>query len=256
MAEREIRFWEIYAGIGGFREGLTRASSRYLPVGYCEIDPYARKAYELLYEPKGERYDRDARAITPEELPDFDLLCGGFPCQSFSIAGARRAFADPRGTLFFEIARIAAVKRPSVLFLENVFGILSADGGRVFATILAKLDELGYDVAWQVKGSIAQFRWCNHAVRNSVRRYKNSQAVAELQARIFVKYGRIYASECANRKLRGAAFTAQIILSPKTGKECFLSDFLETDVPDRYWLSETQTQEICNMEAMRKALQI
>ena len=153
MAEREIRFWEIYAGIGGFREGLTRASSRYRPVGYCEIDPYARKAYELLYEPKGERYDRDARAITPEELPDFDLLCGGFPCQSFSIAGARRAFADPRGTLFFEIARIAAVKRPSVLFLENVFGILSADGGRVFATILAALDELGYDVAWQVLNS-------------------------------------------------------------------------------------------------------
>ena len=153
MAEREIRFWEIYAGIGGFREGLTRASSRYRPVGYCEIDPYARKAYELLYEPKGERYDRDARAIVPEELPDFDLLFGGFPCQSFSIAGARRAFADPRGTLFFEIARIAAVKRPSVLFLENVFGILSADGGRVFATILAALDELGYDVAWQVLNS-------------------------------------------------------------------------------------------------------
>ena len=70
-----------------------------------------------------------------------------------------------------------------------------------------------------------------------------------------MKYGRIYASECANRKLRGAAFTAQIILSPKTGKECFLSDFLETDVPDRYWLSETQTQEICNMEAMKKAMQ-
>ena len=103
-------------------------------------------------------------------------------------------------------------------------------------------------------GNVAQFRWWNREAGFFVRRYKNPQAVAALQARILVKYGRIYASECANRKLRGAAFTAQIILSPKTGKECFLSDFLETDVPDRYWLSETQTQEICNMEALKKAM--
>ena len=106
-----------------------------------------------MYEPKGEVYFEDARAIEPDKLPDIDLICAGFPCQSFSIAGKRRGFADTRGTLFFEISRIAAVKRPKFLLLENVPGLLSHDSGRTFATILASLDELGYDVTWQVLNS-------------------------------------------------------------------------------------------------------
>ena len=68
-------------------------------------------------------YYNDARTIDPETMPDFGLICGGFPCQSFSIAGKRRGFDDTRGTLFFEIARIAAVKRPKYLLLENVPGL-------------------------------------------------------------------------------------------------------------------------------------
>ena len=86
-------------------------------------------------------------------MPDIDLIVGGFPCQSFSIAGKRRGFEDARGTMFFEIARIAAVKRPRYLLLENVPGLLSHDEGRTFATILTALDDLGYDVAWQVLNS-------------------------------------------------------------------------------------------------------
>ena len=86
-------------------------------------------------------YD-DARTIDPNELPDFDLICGGFPCQSFSIAGKRGGFNDARGTLFFEIARIAAVKKPKFLLLENVPGWLSHDQGRTFASILGALDEV------------------------------------------------------------------------------------------------------------------
>ena len=102
---------------------------------------------------KGELYFHDARDIIPEDLPDIDLICGGFPCQSFSIAGKRGGFEDARGTLFFEIARIARVKRPSYLLLENVPGLLSHDKGRTFATILTALDELGYHVSWQVLNS-------------------------------------------------------------------------------------------------------
>ncbi len=98
-------------------------------------------------------YFNDAKKIEPEKLPDFDLISGGFPCQSFSIAGKRGGFDDARGTLFFEIARIAAVKKPKYLLLENVPGLLSHDKGRTFAAILSTLDELGYDVAWQVLNS-------------------------------------------------------------------------------------------------------
>lgn len=144
-----IKFFDMFAGIGGFRSGLE-AIGGFECVGYCEIDKYANQAYEAIYDTGGELYFDDARKIVPEQLPDFDLLVGGFPCQSFSIAGARKGFDDTRGTLFFEIARIAAVKKPKYLFLENVPGLLNHDSGRTFETIIHTLDELGYDVCWQV----------------------------------------------------------------------------------------------------------
>ena len=114
-----IKYFDMFAGIGGFRSGLE-AIGGFECVGYCEIDKYAKQAYEAMYDTGGELYFDDARKIVPEQLPDFDLLVGGFPCQSFSIAGARKGFDDTRGTLFFEIARISAVKKPKYLFLENV----------------------------------------------------------------------------------------------------------------------------------------
>ncbi len=148
-----IRFFDMFSGIGGFRSGLE-ALGGFECVGHCEIDKYANKAYTAIYDIKeGEVYFEDARQINPADMPDIDLICGGFPCQSFSIAGKRGGFADARGTLFFEIARIAAVKRPVYLLLENVPGLLSHDGGRTFATILGTLSELGYDVCWQVLNS-------------------------------------------------------------------------------------------------------
>lgn len=147
-----IRFFDMFAGIGGFRSGLESVGG-FSCVGYCEIDKYVKQAYEAMYDTEGEVYFSDAKTINPEKLPDIDLICGGFPCQSFSIAGKRGGFADARGTLFFEIARIAAVKRPSYLLLENVPGLLSHDQGRTFATIIGTLSELGYDVAWQVLNS-------------------------------------------------------------------------------------------------------
>lgn len=147
-----IRFFDMFAGIGGFRSGLA-AVEGFECVGHCEIDKYANQAYNAMYEPKGEVYFQDARTIDPDEMPDIDLICGGFPCQSFSIAGRRGGFTDARGTLFFEIARLAAAKRPKYLLLENVPGLLSHDSGRTFAAILGALSELGYDVAWQVLNS-------------------------------------------------------------------------------------------------------
>ena len=143
----------MFAGIGGFRSGLTRAGG-FQCVGHCEIDKYANASYQAIYEPgKEERYYPDATQIDPADLPDFDLLCGGFPCQAFSNAGRRRGFADARGTLFFEIARLAQAKRPPYLLLENVPGLLSHDKGKTFSVILSALDDLGYHVEWTVLNS-------------------------------------------------------------------------------------------------------
>ncbi len=134
-----IKFFDMFAGIGGFRSGLEVIGG-FECVGYCEIDKYAKQAYEAMYDTGGELYFDDARKIVPEQLPEFDLITGGFPCQSFSIAGARKEFDDTRGTLFFEIARITAVKKPKYLYLENVPGLLNHDSGKTFETILNTLN--------------------------------------------------------------------------------------------------------------------
>lgn len=147
-----IKYLDMFAGIGGFRSGLSTVGG-FECIGHCEIDKYANQAYNAIYEPKGELYFEDVRTIEPNELPDLDLICAGFPCQSFSVAGKRLGFEDTRGTLFFEVARIAATKRPAFLLLENVLGLLSHDGGRTLDTIFSALVELGYHLEWCVLNS-------------------------------------------------------------------------------------------------------
>ena len=120
MRQKTIRYLDLFSGIGGFREGLTQAGG----LGHCEIDQHADRSYRALFDTEGEWFCDDIRKADPEELPDVELLCGRFPCQAFSIAGNRGGFADPRGILFFEIVRLAAVKRPAYLLLENVSYVL------------------------------------------------------------------------------------------------------------------------------------
>jgi len=143
-----LRFIDLFAGVGGFRLGMERAGHEC--VWSCEIDKWCRAVYRYHW---GEVDAGDAREVDPRDIPDFDCLCAGFPCQSFSIAGKRRGFRDPRGTLFFEICRIARAKRPRLLLLENVRGLLSVDRGETFATVLQELGRLGYGVEWQVLNS-------------------------------------------------------------------------------------------------------
>ena len=133
----------MFAGIGGFREGLTRAGG-FVCAGHCELDRNAERSYRALFDTKGEWYCEDIRNAEPEQLPEFDLLCGGFPCQSFSVAGHRGGFSDPRGTLFFELARLAEARKPAYLLFENVPGLLYHDRGRTFAAILHELEGMGY----------------------------------------------------------------------------------------------------------------
>lgn len=124
---------------------------RPLLVGYSEIDKHATAVFEKHF--KGVKNYGDITKIKAEELPDFDCLVGGFPCQAFSIAGKRGGFDDTRGTLFFDLARILRAKQPRLFVFENVKGLLSHDSGRTFATIIATIDELGYDAQWQVLNS-------------------------------------------------------------------------------------------------------
>jgi len=180
-----MRFIDMFCGIGGFRLGLEQAGSQIQqgkqeeqrgqdrdnlsrrgnsgfserPNGqpaefHCvwanDNDKYACQIYRRHF---GEVTEADIKTVDASAIPDHELLCAGFPCQSFSKAGKRRGFEDTRGTLFFDICRVLRAKRPRLLFLENVRGLLSADEGRTFLIILQSLDELGYDCQWQVLNS-------------------------------------------------------------------------------------------------------
>lgn len=149
-----MKFLDLFAGIGGFRLGLESAGHEC--VGFCEIDKFARKSYKAIHNTEGEVELHDITTVTDDTIRGIghvDIICGGFPCQAFSIAGKRRGFEDTRGTLFFEIARFASILKPKYLFLENVKGLLNHDRGNTFEVTLETLDELGYDAEWQVFNS-------------------------------------------------------------------------------------------------------
>ena len=175
---KKIKFFDVFSGIGGFKIALENVG--FEGIGFCDNDKYAVQLYlayhskdnEVYYhersneQPKNisdthcgangkilRRFYDDVRTIDTKELPDFDILCAGFPCQSFSIAGKRRGFDDTRGTLFFEVARILSDKKPKYFILENVKGLLNHDSGRTFRTIIKVLTDLGYSVQWQVLNS-------------------------------------------------------------------------------------------------------
>lgn len=152
--DRRMKFLDIFAGIGGFRLGLERAGHEC--VGHVEIDKFANQSYAAIHKPKeSEVFFEDITRITDEDIRGLrdlgiDIIAGGFPCQAFSIAGKRAGFEDTRGTLFFDIARIAREIKPKYLFLENVKGLLNHAKGDTFEVILRTLDELGYDAEWEV----------------------------------------------------------------------------------------------------------
>lgn len=163
--KKTYTFIDLFAGIGGFHTALHHAGAKC--VFASEWDKYARLSYEANYQniqpslfkknKDGEYlyFNEDITQVSPEEIPDFDICCAGFPCQPFSVAGLKRGFEDTRGTLFFNIANIVRHKiekgnPPKVLFLENVRGLKNHDKGRTLEVILATLTELGYAYSYDV----------------------------------------------------------------------------------------------------------
>ena len=144
-----MKFISLFAGIGGFDLALERLGFECVYAN--DIDKYCKTVFDKHFETKLDT--TDIRKVNENDIPDHDLLVGGFPCQSFSIAGKRGGFEDTRGTLFFEVARILRNKRPRYFILENVKGLLTHDGGKTFQTILRVLTDLGYEYQWQVLNS-------------------------------------------------------------------------------------------------------
>lgn len=157
-----LKFIDLFAGIGGFRIALDELGAKC--VYSSDNDKYVQDVYEENF---GERPDGDITKVNAKDIPDHDILCGGFPCQPFSIGGFRKGFNDTRGTLFFDVERILREKKPKAFILENVRGLVNHDGGRTFNVIIEKLaktingqenlfpseDNLGYNVFYKVLNS-------------------------------------------------------------------------------------------------------
>ncbi len=132
-------FVDLFSGIGGFRIALERLGLTC--VFSSEIDTYARSAYLNSF---GDAPAGDIRKIKEQDIPKHDVLCAGFPCQSFSISGKHKGLKDSRGRLFYEIIRIAKHHKPTIILLENVKNILTVDNGKVVNIIESHLTKLGY----------------------------------------------------------------------------------------------------------------
>ena len=143
-----VRYIDLFAGIGGFRYSFDKAGFKC--VFSSEINEECQKIYQENY---GDLPAGDITKINPEDIPDFEVLCGGFPCQPFSICGKKKGFEDTRGTLFFEICRIIEKKQPLAVVLENVKHLIDHDNGNTFRVILQKLEGLGYETSFRVLNS-------------------------------------------------------------------------------------------------------
>jgi DNA (cytosine-5)-methyltransferase 1 len=144
-----IRIGDFFCGVGDIRLGFERESEIFQTVFSNDINEKAIETYKLNF-PDFKVCNKPIEKLTEKDIPDFDIFCGGFPCQPFSIAGKMGGFNDTRGNLFFEIIRILRFKKPKIVFLENVKNIVSHDSGKTFQKIKSELEACGYYIKYKI----------------------------------------------------------------------------------------------------------
>jgi DNA (cytosine-5)-methyltransferase 1 len=227
-----FNYVSLFSGVGGFEQALNKLGGTCVMAS--EIDKFANQSYEILY---GEKTVGDITKVEAEDVPDHDVLVGGFPCQAFSVAGKRGGFDDARGTLFFEIARLAKVKRPKAMLLENVKGLISHDKGKTLDTIVTTLNRLGYTVDFNVLNSkyfgVPQNRerifiiaLRDDLIEPQAWAIKGTNVVAKGKRRI---------SQLSGVKTFNFDWPEQTEVTTR------LRDILEDNVDERYYLSEEKT---------------
>ena len=197
---KQFTFIDLFCGIGGFRQAMESIGGRC--VFSCDKNKNVRLTYEANY---GDIPEKNILKIPAESIPPFQVLCGGFPCQPFSMAGKQRGFEDTRGTLFFEIARILEYHRPEVVFLENVDNLARHDEGKTLTVIVHTLEDLGYEVHYKILAA-------------------SDYGVAQLRKRIYF---------VCFRKDLSVSFQFPEPLQCDVAVE----DFLEADVDEHYYIN-------------------
>src|SRR5699024_9884133 len=227
---------ETFAGIVGFRQAIDKLG------GQCvlssEIDKFANQAYEVLY---GEPTAGDITKIDAKDAPDHDLLVGGFPCQAFSVAGKREGFDDTRGTLFFEIARIAKEKKPKALLLENVKGLINHDKGNTLDTMIKTLNDIGYVVDFDVLNS-KYFGVPHNRERIFIVAIREDLIEAEPFSEESTAGNTIVPK--GKRRIGAWAKTLNFDFPEQMEVTTRLRDILESEVDEKYYLDEEKTAKL------------
>lgn len=230
-----FKYVDLFSGIGGFRIALDSLGGNCVLAS--EIDKFAEQSYQALY---GHATAGDIMEIEAKDVPDHDLLVGGFPCQAFSVAGNRKGFEDVRGTLFFEIARIAKEKQPKVLLLENVKGLVNHDKGNTLEIMIQALCEIGYTVDFQILNSkffgVAQSRERIFIV--AVRDDLVEQEDWIIEGKTIVPKGKERIQKLDGIKSFNFDYPEQSEVTIR------LRDILEIDVDEKYYLSEDKTERL------------
>ncbi len=208
--EKKLKLFEMFAGYGGSSFALKKAGVEFECVGYSEIDKFAIHCYEQNH--KGKNFG-DCTKIDPNDLPDFDLLTGGFPCQAFSVAGKGLGELDTRGTLFNDIIRIAEAKKPKWMLLENVKGLTTKRHADTFLKILKELARIGYMVDYKIMNT-------------------KEHGIPQNRERVFILCELVDKDYDIEKK----AFN----WPHKEDLKLFLKDILEDDVDEKYYLKESQ----------------
>ncbi|GLO66239.1 DNA (cytosine-5-)-methyltransferase [Oceanobacillus kimchii] len=232
---KNFKYVSLFSGIGGFEQALNKLGGECVLAS--EIDKFANQAYEIIY---GEKTVGDITKVNAEDVPDHDLLVGGFPCQAFSVAGKRGGFDDARGTLFFEMARIAAEKMPKVILAENVKGLISHDKGKTLDTIVKTLNECGYRVDFDVLNS-KYFGVPQNRERIFIVAVREDLVENEpwlIEGKNVVAKGKHRISEYDDVKTFNFDFPNNDVVTNK------LRDILEPIVEERYYLSEEKTAKL------------
>ena len=215
-----MKFIDFFAGIGGFHSGLESAG--YEMVGWVEWDKYARKSYETLYDTKGKYTANDIKSIKDgKELPTADLWAFGSPCTNISVAGNRVGLKGEQSSMFFEVIRLLNDRtweeKPSILLMENVKNLLSSNRGWDFATVIAQMDEAGYDVEWEV--------------------FNSSWVIPQNRERVYI---------VAHK--RGIAYTPVFPIYRESleakRKYNMLRDVLEQEVDEKFYLSKEKVEQL------------
>ena len=234
-----IKIVELFAGIGGFRKGFADAAKEtHREVSFefvSEWDKFAQTSYEAIW---GEKPQGDITKVDAKDIPDHDILVGGFPCQAFSTAGKMQGFDDTRGTLFFDMARIAEEKKPKAILMENVKGLVGHDKGRTLDIMVKTLNNIGYVVDFEVLNSkyydVPQNRERIFII--AIREDLIGTQQWEINGNTVVPKGKKRIQGYGDAKTFNFNF-------PKSERVKYaLRDILESDVPESFYLSEEKTE--------------